>query len=58
MATETKEAVTGQILLEQSDSIHFINASFKIRKELPYGVYGINQYAGFIRRIISDKAET
>lgn len=42
MATETKEAVTGQILLEQSDSVHFINASFKIRKELPYGVYGVN----------------
>lgn len=45
MATETKEAVTGQILLEQSDSVHFINASFKIRKELPYGVYGVNLQA-------------
>ena len=45
MATETKEAVTGQILLEQSDSVHFINASFKIRKELPYGVYGVNMQA-------------
>ena len=45
MATDTKEAVTGQILLEQSDSIHFINASFKIRKELPYGVYGVNMQA-------------